>query len=286
MNEDEPETNEVEVDSPVGDLPEVDSPVADEPEGALCALHPGVPSTDTCGHCGNFGCDDCLGYLNNKLVCHTCVLEGRVLAYEGIPWERRGELGMATALWRTVKDVTLRPQRFFTALDPNGSVGEAMGFLALCLVPMALMFMILYGGLGLFAAATDTSQSGPEGLLFGLVMMLYGPMIWFMMFVGAMIWGLVNHVMLLLFGSGKNGLNGTLRATLYSAGLYFWNIIPCLGSLLALWVTVISCVSLQKTHDDPTWKPVAAVLTPVLLCCGGVMLMYGAIIMAAVAGDF
>lgn len=262
---------------------DVDSPIGDPPAVAHCAIHPEAESTDTCGHCGNFGCDDCLGYLNQKLVCHTCVLEGRVLEYEGIPWERRQNLGMAAALWRTVKDLTLKPQRFFAALDPNGSVGEAMGFLALALVPMALAFMLLFGGLGLFAVAAGGGAG--EGLLVSLVLMLYGPLVWIIWFVGALIWGLVNHLMLMLFGSGRNGLNGTLRATLYASGIYFWNIIPCLGSLLGLWAVVVTAVGLQKTHDDPTWKPVAAVLTPVCLCVGSYLILYFGVIMASIAGE-
>lgn len=263
---------------------EAEAPRPDAAEQARCALHPQAPSTDTCAHCGNFGCDDCLGTINHKLVCHTCVLDGRVLAYEGIPWERRDELGMVTALWQSVRDLTLRPQRFFAALDPNGSVSEAMGFLALCLIPMALVIMLLFAGLGgVMTATTDTISAG-EGALVSVLLMFYGPMAWVGLFVGALFWGLVNHLMLMLFGSGSAGLNGSLRVTLYASGVYAWNIVPCLGSILGLWAVVLTCVGLQKAHQDPTWKPVAAVLSPVCLCLGSYFILYFGVVMASIAG--
>lgn len=281
MSEHETEHDDAaDIDSPVG--PPADEPPGDEAPGggeAHCFVHRDAVSTGTCTHCGNFGCDDCLGWLDKKLVCATCVLEKRVTTYAEIPWERRAELGTFVAMWKTVVEVTMRPNFFFTGLRPDASVGDALVFRLVAMLPIFAVWSLfgLLGGLALGVSEGSAAEGAIiVGIAMGVAVLLPGGYLF-----GALLGGVIQHVLLLLFGGGKKGLNATMLVSLYGGAVSFWLIIPCAHYVLGIWQIVLFITGYSKVHDEPAWKAAAAVLSPMVLCCG----LYGALAFVGVLAE-
>jgi hypothetical protein len=265
-----------------GSAAEIDSPVGAPADlGARCAVHPGATSSGVCSHCGNFGCDDCLGWLEGRLVCRTCVTEKRVATYDGVPWERREQLGLWTAMWRTVSDVTTKPGKLFAALDPRGTVQEPVKFLVLALVPAAALWALLFAGV---VAATGLSGGSPgEAVGAAVAILLLVPFFLPAFFVAlTLVTGSIHHGILRLAGGGGQGYQATLRASLYGAGVTFWIVIPCVYYVVGYWQMAMNIIGYAAVHKEPHWKGIIAVLGPIVLCCGGYLLL---VLMMAAAGE-
>lgn len=247
----------------------------DQP-ATTCAIHPGVTSAGVCTHCGNFGCEQCLGYIHEKLVCKTCVEDGRVTAYANTPWERRAETGLWPALWGTIKAVSAQPSKTFEGVDPNGGLDEPVKLLLLAHVAagLGLALLIVVGGLGFAAVmAASGEMSGGEAGIIAAVVVVYGLMIAVMTplqgVMYAFVMGLIVHGALRLFGGGNRGLTTTLRASLYAGVIMFWNVTICGGMVTGVWWLVLQILATAKLQGDPVGKVAAAVLVPVFVCCGG-----------------
>lgn len=275
-------------DSPGSDEVVVDSPVSTEeapdgPDGAAhCAIHAHSVSTGVCSHCGNFGCDDCLGYLDGRLVCHTCVFEKRVDVYEGVPWERRQELGRWTAMWRTVADVTTKPKKLFEALDPKGSITEPLLFLVTALLPASAVWAVLILGVVLIVALSEGGAGGAEMAIVAVVAVVV-PLFLPLVFVSVtLIGGLIHHLLLMLVGGGSKGLTATLRASIYGGGVAFWIVVPCVYYVISYWQMAMNIIGYAAVHKEPHWKAIVAVFGPLCLCGGGYLLL---ILVMAAAGE-
>jgi len=243
-----------------------------------CAIHAVTTSTGLCNHCGNFGCDDCLGYLRGELICQDCVLEGRVAVYPPTPWEQRSDLGIARALWGTVWAVTSRPAPFFREMNPDGSVGEALGVAALASACGALVL----GGISGFAVGSIGLLEGGEGALVALG--IGGAMIAMMLImvpigvvIGALLMGLIHHGLLRLMGGGGKGLNATLRAQAYAWTLQFWLVTVCGYYFISFWVSIVSVFAYAAVHGDSHLKTAGAVIGPVFICGGAYAVLFGAL---------
>jgi hypothetical protein len=258
--------------------------------GTFCATHPMATAAGTCAHCGNFGCGDCLGRMEGRLVCRTCVEQGRVQV--GLsPFDRRGELGLLSAFWATLVGVCLRPGEFFAELAPTGRLGGAFGFLLLVSLP-AYTLNSIYNFLLRFAVAPSLEpvvrqvydpispdladqlvaslQPSMLDLIGGIVL---GPAILTIM---AIVTGLVMHLGLLLVGGAARGIEASLKVSLYGHGVAFWLVVPLLGGLCWLWLPVILGFGLARIHGVPGWKAAVAVLWgPVLGCCCGFLTAFG-----------
>ena len=47
----------------------------------------------------------------------------------------------------------------------------------------------------------------------------------------------------------------------------------CGGFIAAVWNIVLECVGLGRAHEIDTGKAVLAVLLPIIVCCGGIVLL-------------
>jgi hypothetical protein len=80
----------------------------------------------------------------------------------------------------------------------------------------------------------------------------------------------VYHLMLMLLGGGEQGFETTFRVVAYSMGTTsLLSIIPCCGLLLPNIVCLVfTIIGLSQAHETTGLKASAAVLLPVVLCCG------------------
>jgi hypothetical protein len=192
-----------------------------------------------------------------------------VVAGNGLPWERRQELGFFQAFFETLKLVLLNPTAAFAMMRPEGGlvdpliyavIGGSVGWL------FYFIFSLFAGSLG--ALGDHNAIGGVLGLgVGGIFALIFFPIaLTIGLFIGA---GIV-HLCLTLVGGARRGYETTLRVLCYSVGsTYPLMIVPiCGGAIAGIWCLVAECIGLAKAHETTTAKAVLAVFLPVVICCG------------------
>ena len=216
---------------------------------------------------------------------HTPIVTAPMTSGEGsgLPWENRAQLGFVNALVATVVMVITRPNEAFTVMKRDGGLGDA------------LLFTIILGVVGMLSTfafafvlpAIGLGAGGMENLLgagaSAAVFLVFAPVA---MVLGIFIGGAIIHVCLMLLGGANRSFETTIRVLCYAGGsANVFMLVPVCGSLIAYVVgLVLDCIGLARAHQTDTWRPVAAVLLPLVLCCGGFMLFW--IIVGASAGNW
>lgn len=254
--------------------------------GAFCAIHPHRGAVATCDHCGTFACPECITLDGDKQICATCIREGRVEVGDN-PWARRWSIGVLPAAWQTLLAVTTSPGRFFGSLGTRGTVGEAVMFQALVILP-AFVMTAIYGQLTLLAFGDmivqffeqfasqmppgtmdelrDAMNPGPADMAKAVGMnLLIGPPIWILILL---VLGVVQHVFITVVGGAKHDLERSLEALFYAAGVRFWEIIPLVNWIGIPWLLTVQSIALTRVHDSDGWRGAVGGWGPALaLCC-------------------
>lgn len=192
-----------------------------------------------------------------------------LLAQNGLPWERRQEMGLPHAFFETLKLVLLNPTVAFAQMKPEGGltdplsygvIGGSVGWLCY------FIFSLFLGSLG--TLGNRNALGGMVGLGFGGIFALI--LFPIALTVGLFIGGAIIHLCLVLVGGAKRGYETTLRVLCFSVGsTYPLMIVPvCGGAIAGIWCLVVECVGLARAHETSTGKAVLAVLLPVVVCCG------------------
>jgi len=206
---------------------------------------------------------------------------------EPIAWERRAELGFATALWRTLRGVLVEPGRFFARADWKEAPGVHLWVLLVAGLPAMVNLLVetasleqMLGkarelGLGDIVAGTEAtmqrlhvwppSVSGFLAMAFATLFLLFS-----MLYVGAA----MSHATLLATGRARGGWNATFKAFAYGATPLVLLVIPSCGPFIGLiWSGLLDIRLLAKAHGiSETWAAVAVVVPSTLLfCCVGMV---------------
>ena len=213
-------------------------------------------------------------------------------ASEGVPWERRSELGFLTALVDTTLQVLSTPRDFFRRVSPTGGLGAP------------LLYAVIVGYVGLVATAVydaifealvghETAELGlgPEidralAMVQGgpglLVQVLIGP---FVLVVGLLVVSGLNHLCLMMLGGARHGFEATFRAGAYARAASIVSLVPLCGPFVAIvWTAVSSIIGIQVVHDTTLGKAIGSVVLPVLVaccCCVGGFGLLGMLIASA-----
>lgn len=189
---------------------------------------------------------------------------------DGLPWDRRQELGLVTAFFETLKLVLLSPGTAFTAMKPEGGLAEPLIFALLgCSIGCVVYFLysLLLSSFGIMG--DRNALAGLTGMGIGAVfILLFIPVfVTFGLFLGAA----VVHLCLMLVGGAKRTFETTFRVVCFSAGAtYPLMIVPiCGGAISGIWCLVAECIGLGRAHQTTTGRAVLAVFLPVIICCGG-----------------
>ena len=85
----------------------------------------------------------------------------------------------------------------------------------------------------------------------------------------------ILHVCLMIVGGAKKSFETTFRVVCFSAGsTTLLSIIPICGGLISgVWNVVLEIIGLARAHEIDTGKAVIAVLLPLVVCCGGAILL-------------
>src|SRR4029077_19607074 len=93
--------------------------------------------------------------------------------------------------------------------------------------------------------------------------------------VGLFIGAAVVHVCLMIVGGAKQSFETTFRVLAFSQGSTGpLQMIPLCGGLIAgVWAIVCYCIGLARAHETDTGRAVLAVFLPLIVCCGGGVLI-------------
>ena len=100
--------------------------------------------------------------------------------------------------------------------------------------------------------------------------------------IGLFIGSAIVHLCLMIVGGANQSFETTFRVLTFSHGSTGpLQIIPLCGGLISgVWALVCTCIGLARAHETDTGRAVLAVFLPLIICCGGGVLlavMFGAL---------
>lgn len=192
------------------------------------------------------------------------------------PWERRHEIGLATALIETTQRVLTGPGAFFRAMPVVGGIGSPLVYALIVgyagLVISAIYDFVLESVMGSSLSRFGGGSEAMAGLIpyfqgaMGLgVKLILGP---FLLAVGLFLLSGIVHLALLGLGGAARGFEATFRVACYSEAAALLNIIPVCGGMIApVVMLVLMIIGVSEAHGTTRGRAAAAVLLPILLCC-------------------
>ena len=164
----------------------------------------------------------------------------------------------------------------------EGGLGEPL-FYAIIGGTFGVMFAVTYN----FVLRSFT----PFGDRHGTLAHLFGGLTWIILLIlapvfvviGTFIGSAILHVCLMIVGGAKQSFETTFRVICFAEGSASpLLVIPfCGGLITGIWKIVLYCIGLARAHETDTGRAVIAVLLPLIICCGGFLLL-----MAVMFGAF
>ena len=202
----------------------------------------------------------------------------------GLPWDERHTKGLFSAFIETLQMVLTRPGEAFTAMRREGGLGEpllyaviggSLGGIVSFLFSMGLQSLGLFGVNREHNAFAMMAGIGAGSILFIVFMPLF-------VCIGLFIAAAIIHVCLMIVGGAKQSFETTFRVVSYTHGSTGpLQMIPFCGGMIAfVWALVVYCIGLARAHETETGRAVVAVLLPLIVCCGGgllIAMMFGAL---------
>jgi hypothetical protein len=199
----------------------------------------------------------------------------------GLPWDERQTKGLFNAFIETLQMVLSRPVAAFTAMKREGGLGGPL-FYAIIGGTFGAALAVIYN----FVLRSVT----PFGDRHGALAHLFGGLAWIVLLIltplfvviGMFIGSAILHVCLMIVGGAKQSFETTFRVICFVEGSVSpLLVVPFCGGLIAgIWKIVLYCIGLARAHETDTGRAVIAVLLPLIICCGGALLiavMFGAL---------
>ena len=200
----------------------------------------------------------------------------------GLPWDDRHTKGFFNAFIETLQIVLSRPSDAFTMMRREGGLGEP------------LFYALIGGTFGLivyFAYNLAFQSIGMLGNRPNPFLHMVGTSVGFVFIVilapifvalAAFISSAILHVCLMIVGGAKQSYETTFRVVCFSMGSVDpLMIVPiCGGLIVVVWRIVLNCIGLARAHETDTGRAVLAVFLPLIVCCGGgllIAMMFGAL---------
>lgn len=212
------------------------------------------------------------------------------LKQDGPAWEQRDQLGFLKALLETIRAVLLEPTATFSTMRPFGGLWGPLAFAVIVGMVGAVanvFYQFAWTALGLVPQG-DKEAAAAAAAIFGsgfvmIVIVVLMPLILAAaMFVSA---GLV-HLSLMIVGGARKPFESTFRVVCYAGGATaVLQLLPIVGAWVAsIWALVAEIIGLAEVHGIGKGKATIAVLLPLIVCCGFVMLLVVAVIGLGLAG--
>jgi hypothetical protein len=202
-------------------------------------------------------------------------------ARTGLPWEHRQERGFVNAFIETLSMVLTRSTEAFSLMKREGGLGEPLIYALIggCVGGIAsFLFSLGFQSLGLFTGRHNNALAAMAGMGIGSAMIILLPLF---IVIGLFIGSAIVHLCLMIVGGANQSFETTFRVLAFSHGSTGpLQIIPLCGGLISgVWALVCTCIGLARAHETETGRAVLAVFLPLMVCCGGGVLlavMFGA----------
>lgn len=200
----------------------------------------------------------------------------------GLPWEHRQERGSVNAFIETLVMVLTRPAEAFSAMKRGGGLGEPIiyaiigGWLGGI---VSFLFSLGFRSVGMFAERHNgLGTIAGMGIGSAAIIILLPLFIVIALFIGSAI----VHLCLMIVGGANQSFETTFRVLAFTQGSTGpLQIVPVCGGLIAgVWAIVCDCIGLARAHETDTGRAVLAVFLPLIVCCGGgilIAVMFGAL---------
>ena len=192
----------------------------------------------------------------------------------GLPWDERQTKGLFNAFIETLQMVLGKPVVAFTAMKREGGLGEP------------LLYAVIGGTFGgVFAVTYNFAlrSFGSFGDRHGAMEHLFGGIGWIFLLIltplfvaiGMFVVSAILHVCLMIVKGAKQSFETTFRVVCFAEGSVSpLLVIPfCGGVITGIWKIVLYCIGLARAHETETVRAVIAVLLPLIVCCGGCLLL-------------
>ena len=199
----------------------------------------------------------------------------------GLPWEHRQERGFFNAFIETLTMVLTRPAEAFSVMKREGGLGEPLIYALIggCVGGIvSFLFSLGFQSLGLFADRNN-SLAAMTGMGIGSAAMII--VLPLFIVIGLFVASGIVHLCLMIVGGANQSFETTFRVLAFSQGSAGpLQIVPLCGGLISgVWALVCDCIGLARSHETDTGRAVLAVFLPLIVCCGGgllIALMFGA----------
>jgi hypothetical protein len=193
----------------------------------------------------------------------------------GLPWEHRQERGFFNAFIETLTMVLTRPAEAFSVMKREGGLGEPLIYALIggCLGGIvSALFSLGFQSIGLFADKNN-SLAAMTGMGIGFGAIILVPL--FIVIV-LFIWSGLAHLCLMIFGGANQSFETTFRVFAFTQGSAGpLQIIPLCGGLVSgIWAIVCNCTGLARAQETDTGRALLAVLSPLIVCCGGLLIAF------------
>jgi hypothetical protein len=195
-------------------------------------------------------------------------------ARTGLPWEHRQGRGFFNAFIETMSMVLTRPAEAFGIMKREGGLGEPLIYALIggCLGGIvSALFSLGFQSIGLFADK-NSSLAAITGMGIGFGTIILVPLI---IVILLFIWSGLAHLCLMVFGGANQPFETTFRVFAFTQGSAGpLQIIPLCGGLISgIWAIVCNCIGLARAQETDTGRAVLAVFSPLIVCCGGGLLI-------------
>src|SRR6266699_5188670 len=196
----------------------------------------------------------------------------------GLPWDERQTKGLLNAFIETLQMVLRRPVAAFTAMKREGGLGEPLLY-AIIGGTFGAVFAITYNFvLRSFTSFADRHDALPH-LFAGLGWIFLLVLTPLFVVIGMFVLSAILHVCLMIVGGAKQSFETTFRVVCFAEGSVSpLLVIPfCGGLIVGIWKVILYCIGLARAPETDTGRVVIAVLWPLIVCCGGfLLLIFGA----------
>jgi hypothetical protein len=200
----------------------------------------------------------------------------------GLPWEHRQDRGFFNAFVETLMLVLTKPGEAFLMMRREGGLGEPLIYALIggCVGALvSFLFSLGLHSIGLFSdrqnALVTMAGMGIGSVAFIILLPL-------LVIIGLFVGSAIVHLCLMIVGGANQPFETTFRVLAFSQGSTGpLQMIPICGGLISgVWALVCNCIGLARAHDTDTGRAVLAIFLPLIVCCGGGLLvafMFGAL---------
>lgn len=199
----------------------------------------------------------------------------------GVPWENRMKHGLWRALFETWKQSCFYPAEFYKKMPTSGGIWNPLAYgliFAFAGFILQMAYTMIFDQLfdvanwwtppyGEFdyelRAFSDSFQS-----ISNLASIFLFP---FIATAAFFIWAGLVHLVLVVFSWRNKDFEATFRIITYSEGPSAFEVVPFIGSIIAiLWQIILVIIGVREVHRLTTIQAAIAVLLPAVsfcLCC-------------------